>query len=418
MDHSFFKVIDRAEFIDLLRAFPALAAENALLSTCRGRVLAEDYISGENLPLVNRSCMDGYAMRAKDLFGVGESNPGYLEVQGSLRIDETPDMELKPGHCIGICTGGTLPDGADAVLMVEYSDDLGGGAIDAHKSLAPGENVMHKGEDAAQGEAVLPAGRRLRAQDVGLLAALGATGVSVRRRPRVGVISTGDELVPVEETPRPGQVRDVNSHALACLIQDAGGEATLYGLVKDDLETLTRALKTALAENDVVMLSGGSSVGVRDLSIEALESLPDSTVLAHGVALKPGKPTILARVGDKAVFGLPGQITSALVVMLVLGQPFLRHISGETDAFDEDARPYLRAVLASNAPSVQGREEFVRVSLEGEVRTDSGETLPHAVLKTGKSGLIKTLVQAHGLVRIPKDSEGLRAGAVVRIIPL
>jgi molybdopterin molybdotransferase len=231
----------------------------------------------------------------------------------------------------------------------------------------------------------------------------------VAARPRAGIISTGDELVPVSDIPRPGQVRDVNSHTLACLIQEGGGEPVLYGLVRDDPDSITRALETALSENDTVFISGGSSVGMRDLTIQALESLPGSEILAHGVSISPGKPTILARVGDKSVFGLPGQVTSAQVVMLVFGIPFLHHLAGAQAPFDLFRRPVRRAVLDSNVASKPGREDYVRVRLV------SGPDGFRAVPRTGKSGLLRTLIEADGLMRIEANSEGVTAGSSVDV---
>ena len=410
MPHGFLNMVSIDECMELLRQFPRLEAETIPIAQCRGRVLANKLISPENLPLVNRSSMDGYAVRASDIFGSSESNPGYLEVQGRVAVDKAPVFELDPGSCASITTGGTLPEGADAVLMVEHTQDLGGGAIEAWKSVAPGENIMLKGEDAAKGKAVLPEATLLRVPEIGLLAALGVTEVPVRKRPLVGVISTGDELVPMESTPLPGQVRDVNSLALGCMVEEAGGSYKSYGLVPDILEPLTASLETAVEECDVVLISGGSSVGIRDLTIDALQSLPQAEILAHGVAISPGKPTIVAKAGDVPVLGLPGQVASAQIVMLVLGLPLLRHMSGEENAFDRENRRRIRAELAQNLSSRQGREDYVRVRLEQR----DGQ-LPLAWPRLGKSGLLRTLIEAHGLVSVPSNLEGLRQGAEVDV---
>ena len=349
--------------------------------------------------------MDGFAVRAKDVFGAGESNPGYLDKTADIAIDSPPDFDLEPGRCAGIVTGGVLPHGADAVIMVEHTGELGADTIEIRKSVAPGDNVMLRGEDARTGVTALPAGTPLRPQEIGLLAALGHATPAVHARPRCGIISTGDELIPVEQTPRTGQVRDVNSHALAALIDKTGGVSTLYGLVRDEEQPLVDAVARAVAENDVVFISGGSSVGLRDLTQTAINALPDSEILAHGVAVAPGKPTILARVGNKAVWGLPGQVTSAQIVMLVFGCPFLRHIQGDDAAFDMNKRRTVRVPLARNLASKPGREDYVRV------RLDNGEAIP--VL--GRSGLLKTMIQAHGLLRVPADSEGVEAGTPVDV---
>lgn len=405
MKGGFFQVKSPAEFVGLLQGFPVLGIETVPLAQASVRVLAEDSVAPHDLPLVNRSCMDGFALSARDAFGASEANPAYLDKVGEFSIDQSVDLVLEPGQCVGIVTGGTLPRGADAVVMVEHTGDLGAGTIEIRKSSAPGDNVMLRGEDAVAGAVALPAGSVLRPQEIGLLAALGFAEVPVRRIPRCGIISTGDELVPVSETPRPGQVRDVNSHALAALIAAAGGMPTLYGLVPDEEQALVQAVARGVAENDVLFISGGSSVGLRDLTQTVIQALPDSEILAHGVAVSPGKPTILARVGPKAVWGLPGQVTSAQVVMLVFGSPFLRHIQGETQAFSLDRRRTVPARLGRNLHSKPGREDYVRVRLEG------GEA--HPVL--GKSGLLRTMILADGLLCVPADSEGLEAGSEVQV---
>ncbi len=410
MQHGFLNMVSRGECETLLRGFPLLSEQSAPLAGCRGRVLAFDVIAVEDLPLVHRSSMDGYAVRASDIFGASESNPAYLEIQGQIAVDRAPNFQLAPGACAAITTGGTLPEGADSVLMVEHAQDLGGGAIEAWKSLAPGENVMFRGEDATRGKTLLPAGTLLRAPELGLLAAQGIAVVEVHRRPLVGVISTGDELVPMQQTPRPGQVRDVNSPALACMIEDAGAEARLYGLIPDQLDALTTALAKAVEECDAVFISGGSSVGIRDLTIDALRSLPESMILAHGVAISPGKPTIVASVGGVPVLGLPGQVASAQVIMLVFGMPLLRHLTGDRHAFDHERRHLVKAELAQNLASRQGREEYVRVRMEKRL-----DELPLAWPRLGKSGLLKTLIEAHGLVCIEPNREGLPQGAEVNV---
>ena len=409
MEHGFFRVISPARFCELLAAFAPVGDEEVALEDCLGRVLAADVMAAENIPAVDRSCMDGYALRAADTFGASEGNPAYVELARSAAIDEIVSHPLGSGECMGIATGGTLPPGADAVIMVEHTHMLGETTIELRRSVTPGENVMLAGEDVAEGEVALPAGRRLRPQDVGLMAALGCTTATVRRRPRCGIVSTGDELVPVDAAPRPGQVRDVNSHTLACLALQAGALSRNRGLVPDVREELRQALADSLAENDVVFISGGSSIGTRDLTIEVLESFEDSEILAHGVSISPGKPTILARVGGKPVLGLPGQVTSAQVVMLVFGQPLLRHLGGELDAFDTGSRVLRRARLGANLSSKPGREDYVRVRLEER------DGLLVAMPRLGKSGLLRTMLDADGLLRLDASLEGMTAGQDVDV---
>jgi molybdopterin molybdotransferase len=407
---GFLKTLSRPEFQSLLQIFSCTGTEIVPFHRARNRVLAEDLVAPEDLPTGRRSSMDGYALRAADSFGAGESNPAYLDCIRALEVNEFPDFALAPGQCAWIPTGGFLPEGADSVVMVEYTQEIGAGTIEVRQSVAPGENVMERGEDAAAGQRVLVAGTRLRTQEVGLLAALGLTEVRVHRRPRVAILSTGDELVPVEEKPAPGRIRDVNSYTVACLVEEAGGEVFPCGIVGDDLELLVRALQDALAQSDVIFLSGGSSKGTRDHTIAAIESLAGAEVLCHGVRISPGKPTILARVGEKAVVGLPGQVGSAQVVMTVLGQPFLRLLAGDREAFAERLRPLRRARLARNLESRQGREDFVRVRLEP---AEDGFPLAQPVL--GKSGLLRTLLQSDGLLVIPAEMEGFRAGEEVDV---
>jgi molybdopterin molybdotransferase len=410
MSQGFLKTLSRSEFQALLQTFPCTGTELVHFHRARNRVLAEDLISPEDLPTGPRSSMDGYALRAVDSFGAGESSPAYLDCIRTLEVNEFPDFTLAPGQCAWIPTGGFLPAGADSVVMVEYTQEIGAGTIEVRQSVAPGENVMERGEDAAAGQPILIAGSVLRTQEVGLLAALGLDEVKVYRRPRAAILSTGDELVPVEATPAPGRIRDVNSHTVACLVEEAGGDTLPGGIVGDDLARLVRALRGALEQSDVVFLSGGSSKGTRDLTIAALEQIPGTEILAHGVRISPGKPTILARAAGKAVVGLPGQVGSAQVVMTVLGQPFLRHLAGDREAFAERLRPLRRARLARNLESRQGREDFVRVRLEP---AEGGLPLARPVL--GKSGLLRTLLQSDGLLVVPADVEGFREGQEVDV---
>ncbi len=409
MDHGFFRVISPQRFCELLAAFDPVDELTTGLDVCLDRILASDVVAPENIPAVDRSCMDGYAVRAADTFGASEGNPAYVELLHSAAIDEIVTRPVGPGECTGIATGGTLPPGADAVLMVEHTQMLGPTTVEIRRSVTPGENVMLRGEDVAAGEIALRTGTRLRPQEVGLLAALGQVWVSVYSRPSCAVISTGDELVPVEDFPRPGQVRDVNSHALAGLLRQAGAKAVNYGLIPDEREALRAALAQALDANDAVFISGGSSIGTRDLTIEVLESLDDSEILAHGVSISPGKPTILARVGGKPVMGLPGQVTSAQVVMLVFGQPLVRHLGGLPNAFDPGRRLTRLAVLGANVSSKPGREDYVRVRLE----TRDGQLV--AVPRLGKSGLLRTMLDADGLIRLDAAVEGMTAGQPVAV---
>lgn len=411
MREGFFRAVSTAEFRDLLRTFAPLAGETVGLDAALGRVLAADVVAAEDLPAASRAAMDGYAVRAAEVFGATESNPGYLDLAMDIPIGVIPDRPLPAGHCARIVTGAFLPAGADAVVMVEYTEDLGAGAIEMRRPVAPGDNVMLAAEDAAVGQTVLTAGTRLRPQEIGLLAALGLTRVAVGRVPTVALLSTGDELVPAEATPRPGQIRDVNSHTLAAMLRQAGAAPTTFPLVPDDLAGIQAALAEATANHDLTLLSGGSSVGARDFTLDALRNL-GADILAHGVAISPGKPTILASVGGKPAIGLPGQVTSAQIVLLIFALPLLAHLAGDPAALDRAPRTF-PAVLSRNVASKQGREDHVRVRLEDR---PGGLPLAHPVL--GKSGLLKTLLMADGLITIPADLEGLAGNAEVAVRPI
>ncbi len=417
MNHDFFTIISREAFEDLLRTFAPLPTEKVPLDNAAGRILGESLQAAHDWPLSDRSCMDGYALDARDAFGASEQNPVYMDCVGAPNVDANPDMEIAPGQCVRIATGGSLPEGADSVVMVEHTvsmDDwdegTATGTIEIRKAAAPGLNVMRKGEDAKSGGVALAAGVELGFREIGLGAALGFTEMTVFSRARVGIVSTGDELVGVDQEPRVGQVRDVNSYTLAFSARRAGALVRTYGIVPDDIAGLTAAVKLAVSENDLVLLSGGSSIGVRDLTVQAVEAQPDSEILAHGVAISPGKPTILGRVGDTPIVGLPGQVASAQVVMFCLVVPFIRYLQGQEHAFDVAKRPVRQAVLARNVPSRQGREDFVRVRLEERF----GQLpLAHPVL--GKSGLLRTLIESQGLTVIPADAEGAYKDAMVDV---
>ncbi|AGW14043.1 molybdopterin molybdotransferase MoeA [Megalodesulfovibrio gigas] len=423
---GFFNVVSVTAFQALLEGVAPLPAVSLSIEDGLGLTLARDVTADEDLPLADRSSMDGYAVAAADTFGSGETNPGLLDCVGVVDIQTPPTFSLAPGQCAAIVTGGILPRGADAVLLVEQTQIVGapennvlgqaGDVIEIRRAVAPGEAVMRQGEDARAGAVLLPAGTLLRPQELGLLAALGVLEIPVHRRPRVAVISTGDEVVPITERPRLGQVRDVNSLTLAQLCRQCSAEPGLRTHAGDDPAALKAALDAALDDaeeggHDVVLLSGGSSVGTRDCTLAAIQARPGAEVLAHGVAMSPGKPVILARVGHRTVWGLPGQVASAMVVMLVLVQPLLRRLMGDPTSLQWERRPGLTARLARNVASRQGREDYVRV------RVAPGEDGLQATPELGPSGLLRTLVGSHGLVRIPAGLEGLEVGAMVDVKP-
>jgi molybdopterin molybdotransferase len=402
---EFFQVLDIDAVLGLQERFERVDVESVDLDMALGRVLAEEITAPADIPGFDRATMDGFAVRAASTYGASEGSPAYLEVVGSVSMGQAPDFAVGPGQAARIATGGMLPPGADSVVMVEHADNLGENTIEVHRSVAPGQHMVGRNEDASQGQQVLLRGTRVRPQEIGLLAAVGRCRAPVYRRPRVGIVSTGDEVVACDETPEPGQIRDINSHSLAALVRQCGADPTAYGIVSDRYEALFDAFTRALQENDMVLVSGGSSVGMRDLTLDALQSLTDTRILCHGVSIRPGKPTILAQCGAKAFWGLPGHVASAMVVFLVLVRPLLHYIGGAQPA---DPLP-LRARLSRNLPSVQGRVDFVRVRLV----TKEEQLWAEPIL--GQSGLIHTMVAADGLVAVDKNSEGLEQGAWVDV---
>ncbi len=406
---KFLKVITTSEVLTILEQFPPLTTETVLLENATGRVPAQAVHATENIPAFLRATMDGFAVQARDTFGASETIPAFLEVSGKVEMGEAATQQLTPGKAIAIPTGGMLPPGADAVVMVEHTQPLDDRTIEVIRPAAPGDNVLQVGEDLRFGQEILPGGRRLRPQDVGVLAALGIVSLEVYRRPRVAVLSTGDEIVATNTTPLPlGKVRDINSYALVGQLLQAGVQATLGGIVADDLEQLTTTCREALADHDMVLLSGGSSVGARDYTIQVLESIANAEILFHGIAIRPGKPTILARVGSKIFWGLPGQPVSALTIFTAFVKPLLAKLEGErAKTVLQDATRI--ATLSTRLPSVHGRSDYASVMLEER------DGRLWATPLFGKSAMISVLVRADGYVKIPEHVEGLDQGAEVTV---
>ena len=400
---SFLTLKSVDEVLSLVKTFEPLEEESVPLDDCAGRCLARDWTAPEDLPGFDRSTVDGYAVRARDVFGAQEGSPALLECVGDCPMGKAPDFSLAPGQTARILTGGMLPEGADCVVMVEYSRPAGGSLVELVRTQAPGDHVLEHDEDAAAGKTLIAAGRRLRPQEIGLLAALGQVRVPVTRLPRVAILSTGDEVVPFDEKPLPGQVRDVNSHSLAALCRQEGACVRFEGLVRDDVAKLEASVRHALDWADVVLLSGGSSAGMRDHTVDIFLSMPGGELLVHGAAISPGKPFILARSGKKCLMGLPGHVSSALVCARVFLAPLLRHLQG----MEEPVPAGVRAVLSRGVASAQGRRDFIRVKLS---RSGDGWT---AEPLTAPSGLISGLVEADALVVCPENSEGLYAGQEV-----
>ena len=376
--------------------------ETVPLSEATGRILARDITAKEYVPDFDRSTVDGYACRARDTFGCSDAIPAILNLSGEVLMGQGADYALEKESCVYVPTGGAIPKGADCAVMIEYTEDYGDGTVGILKPGAPGMNLIFRGDDIFPGKVILRAGRTLTASDIGALAAVGETQVPVRRRLQVGVISTGDELVPPDVTPAPGQVRDVNSPMLTALLREWGAEVTAYGIVADDEDRLRETVHRAAETCDAVVISGGSSVGVKDAACRILSDMGE--LLLHGIAIKPGKPTILGRAGNKPLIGLPGHPAAAWFVATLFVLPLLDRLAGR-----ETEKPSLTAVLSESVGANHGRMQVNACRLEKR----DGALI--AVPIRSKSGLITQLAGADGYFIIPRDSEGLPKDAAVDV---
>ena len=386
----------------------ALKEEIIPLGEAFDRVLTRALISPEDLPATARSTMDGFAVRAADTFGASQSTPCYMNITGEVKMGTSPAGEVKKGCCYKIPTGGLLPSGADGVVMLENTVPVDDTMIEIVKGIGEGSNLIQRGEDICHNAEALPSGHLLRPQDLGLLAGLGIAEVRVAKQTSVGILSTGDEIIPYTETPKPGQIRNINSITVAGMIRRAGGCYIDYGIVSDKREIFFPALEKAVEENDIVLFSGGSSVGVRDLGEEAVEALDPPGILVHGVALKPGKPILIGLSGTTPVFGLPGHPVSALVCFDLFIKPAIHKLMGISHN-PELPQPKLLAKLSRNTNSAPGRRDIVRVKLQCENTTLTA----HPIM--GKSGSISTLSKAHGYFLIDEDSQGVSAETIVEV---
>ena len=396
----FFRTISVDEAIRVARSIAVrMPFEVVPLSGACGRVLDSNIAADVDIPGFSRATMDGYALVTADTVGASEALPAILRMVGRVGMGNGTEITVAPGKCIYVPTGGAVPKGADGLAMVEFCEQLGDEIL-VRRPVSFGENIMARGEDFAGGSIVLEKGTLLSHRDIGALAAVGASRVPVSKQPVVGVISTGNELIPVPDIPEMGQVRDINSYLIGAFLSSNGCIPEYFGIVRDDRAAFRIVLKKALEHCDAVLLSGGSSKDDRDLTADMIRE--SGEVLAHGISIAPGKPTIIGRVQGKPVIGLPGHPTSAYIVALVIVQPLLAEMTGERD------RGLLTRtmVLAENIPSARGREDYVRV------RFHDGKAYP----EFGKSGLINTLIRSDGLIRIPAGKEGLEEGDCVEVI--
>jgi molybdopterin molybdotransferase len=404
----FFNVLppDEARSLILHGLQPLEIADNVLTPEALGRVTVQAVRAPHPLPTFRRSTMDGYAVKAADTFGASSALPAFLRVVGEIPMGRPAATDLRSAEAAIIHTGGELPHTADAVVQVENTQPVGDDEIEVVRAVAVGENVIQVGEDVAEGEEILPARWWLRPQDLGGLLALGIMRVAVVRKPRVALISTGDEVVAPSEPMGPGQVRDINSYTTAAMAQRAGAEPILYGVIPDNLDRMRAVAARAMAEADIIVFSAGSSVSVRDTTARVVGELGDPGILFHGVAVRPGKPTIGAIAQGKPVFGLPGNPVSAMNLFDLLVVPTIYHLLGCTHP---PQAAVVRARVARNVPAMPGREDRVAAKI---VQRD-GEFWAEPVF--GKSNLIFTLVRADGTFVIPLDAGGVTMGEWVDV---
>ena len=408
---QFLKVKTVQEVLAIIGGLAPLSVESVPLHAAGGRVSASTLHAPEDVPHFDRAVMDGYAVRARDTFGASETLPALLEMTGQIHMGEIPSRLLEPGTAVAIPTGGMLPPGADAVVMVEYTQPLDERTIEVMRPVAPGDHILKRGEDIEEGRSLIPEGSRLRSQDIGVLAALGIKRVKVFQKPRAVVFSTGDEVLPLDtQDLPPGKVRDINSYTLSSHLIQRGFDVSRFPVVPDRLDALVDTGRALLEDHDVVILSGGSSVGARDYTLRVLESFPDAELLVHGIAIRPGKPAILARIGSRLFWGLPGQPMSALMICHAFVVPSLETLEGvrQTSPW-RGSRAVASAILSRALPSVQGRTDLFPVVISHR------ETPPMATPLFGKSAMISILSSADGYVIIPEHVEGLDAGVPVEV---
>ncbi len=400
----------------LLNSLPAFKPGEELINTidALGRITAVDVHAPHSLPEFSRSTMDGYAVKARDTFGITESLPAYLTFVGEVHMGTIPIFSLNTGQAAMIHTGGMLPVGADSVVMLEHTQKVSTvespskkmEEVEISRAVAKGENVLQIGEDVEEGQLILAKGIKLRPVEIGGCMALGLTKLRVAIKPNIAIISTGNEIIPPDKKTNISQVRDINSYSLAGLVTEAGGEPILYGIVPDKIEMLKTKAAKALRECDMVVITAGSSASSRDITAEVIGMLGKPGVLVHGINVRPGKPTVLSICDKKAVIGLPGNPVSALIIARLFIVPVIEKLLGL-----KKLHPRLSVMgkLIVNIPSQAGREDWIAVKL---IPKPEG-WLANPVF--GKSNLIFSLATADGIVRIPPDATGLGAGEMVEI---
>ena len=401
-----FKVISVDEVKKMLDEVfeTTVECEEINIKNAGARIISKDIVSSINVPSFRRSTVDGYAVTSRDTAGASESIPAMMTLKGEVTMGKAPLYSLAlPGECVYVPTGGMLPEGSDSVVMIEYTDKLDEDTILINSPVAYGDNVVQIGEDITNDERVLQKGAKLRPYEIGLLSSLGIGNVQVYKKPKIAIISTGDEIVGCDEKPEIGQVRDINSYILSSAVIEDGGEPINYGVIKDSYEELKKTVDDAIEKCDIVLISGGSSVGKKDQTLKVINALEESELLAHGISIKPGKPTIIAKIGDKAVFGLPGHPLSCSVVYKVIVNHYINKITN----YNHKNYPVL-CKFEINYHKAKGREEYLPVTLE---RNEDGEIIANPVFS--KSGLITGFTKAWGYLKINKNDEGIKEGQTV-----
>jgi len=383
-----------------------IGVERVPLFETHNRVLAQDVVAPTDVPPFNRSTVDGYAVRAVDTFGADEDRPVALKICGRVNVGETPSVIVKKGTAAEIATGAPLPGGADAVVMLEYVVQKGNTVL-MHRAVSKGENVMEAGSDIHEGAVALKRGQTLSSREVGVLATLGLTQADVYKKPRVAVISTGAEIVEPGTPLAPGKIYDINAHTLSAAVTECGGEPVSWGIVPDETSRLKVTLREALDSVDIVVTSGGVSVGPTDVVPQVLNALGEPGVIVCGIAVKPGKPTTIAIVNGKPVFSLPGHPTSSLLMFHLLVRPLILSMAGR----QEETPVTVKAVASAKMFSARGRRTFVMVSLT----RDKSVGLLASPVALGLSGAITTLAGADGFVKVEESRQFIKAGEKVMV---
>ncbi len=382
-----------------------LGGEKIPLKEAYSRILLEDVVTKVNIPPFDRSTVDGYAVKAEDIYGAEENKPIALSIIGTINVGEPPKIEIRKNQSVEIVTGAPIPPGADAVVMVENTQKQGGSIL-IYRAVTIDENIMKKGTDLEKGEKVLKTGQLLGAPEIGVLAAIGMDYVNVLKIPVVSVISTGAEITEPGKDLAPGKIYDINAYSLSTAVKESGGKSICLGVIPDDEAALEIALRDALVSSDIIITSGGVSVGPRDYTPKIVNSLGKPGVIISGIAVKPGKPTTVAFIGKKPIFSLPGHPTSALLIFYLLVRPVIQSLAG-----NKISEKIVKANLTTRLFSAKGRKTFVTVSLT----RDKNQKILAIPIQTGASGAITTLSKADGYIEIPANQQFIDSNEQVTV---